>query len=71
MKSLDVCPQCQAGRMLAYKTKTSGGNRIRYLRCSHCRCTGKEILRVDALGRPEYTDTRAGNSVQNFERVIG
>jgi hypothetical protein len=71
MRSLDICQQCGSGRMLAYKSKTVGQNRTRYLRCSHCSARGKEILRVDALGRPEYADTRAGILVQNFERVIG
>lgn len=60
MRSLDVCPSCQSGRMLAYKSKTVGRNRTRYLRCSCCPHRGKEILRVDAIGRPEYVDTRAG-----------
>ncbi len=71
MRSLDICQRCGSGQMRAYKSKTVGSNRTRYLKCSHCRCTGKEILRVDALGRPEYADTRAGILVQNFERHIG
>jgi hypothetical protein len=71
MRSLDVCRRCGSGRMLAYKTKTKGSNRTRYLKCSHCSARGKEIIKVDELGRQIFSDTRAGILVQNFERVIG
>ena len=50
--------------MRVYKTITNGLSRTRYLRCTLCDETGKEILRVDHLGRPLlFLDvaTRAGN----------
>ena len=50
--------------MKTYKAITNGLSRTRYLRCTLCDETGKEILRVDHLGRPLLflnVDTRAGN----------
>ena len=51
MRSGDKC-DC-GGTMRTYRTITRGARRTRYLRCDRCRSTGKEIVAVDPLGRPE------------------
>jgi len=65
MKSGDVC-KCEQGRMLAYKTRTSGEHRIRYLRCTSATCTerGKEVLKSFF---PTVYQTGT-NNVCDFER---
>ena len=63
MRSLGPCPVCQAGRMQTYKTRTVGVTRVRYLKCSACKATGHEQLRVDDLGRTILdVCTRVGNA---------
>jgi hypothetical protein len=60
MRSGDLCESCQVGVMKRYKTMPIVGmNRTRYLKCDCCGCTGKELTRVDELGRDAIT--RAGN----------
>lgn len=51
MRSRDRCPDCARGRMLTYKTRSTGSLRVRYLKCSACGRTGQEVLQVDFLGR--------------------
>jgi hypothetical protein len=53
MKLNAICDRCQAGRMKAARTITCGSSRTRYLRCTACGATGKEVLRIDpTTGRP-------------------
>ena len=54
MRSLDRCSQCGLGSMITYKTSSKGLSRTRYLRCDGCGEHGKEILRIDHLGRPTF-----------------
>ena len=51
MRSGDRC-DC-GGTMRTYRTITRGARRTRYLRCDRCGGTGKEIVGLDPLGRPE------------------
>ena len=51
MRSGDRCLVCGLGSMKVFSVRTRGLSRTRYLRCTHCQATGKEILKVDHLGR--------------------
>ena len=51
MRSGERCTKCHIGRMRTRSVFTRGSSRVRYLVCKHCRNTGKEVLRVDDLGR--------------------
>ncbi len=55
MRSRERCPKCGIGRMKIVTTRTTGSLRKRYLKCSECDETGKEVLRIDDLGRPIYS----------------
>lgn len=54
MRHLDPCATCDGGTMRKYATKTKRGNRTRYLKCDGCGANGKEVFRVDDLGRPVF-----------------
>ena len=54
MRSLDRCEVCRFGQMKTVTTRSKGLSRKRYLRCNNCGSTGKEILRIDHLGRQVF-----------------
>ena len=63
MRTGDACV-CGSGVMHTYKTDTRGMWRTRYLKCNSGDCgkTGKEVLSVDARGRPNGSTSAGTNT---------
>ena len=68
MRSKERCSECNVGKMRTRTTITRGSSRVRYLVCPSCKATGKEVLRLDDLGRPLFSDSVATHS-KNDSRV--
>lgn len=54
MRSGERCQACELGKMRTRTTITRGSSRVRYLVCTSCKTTGKEVLQLDDIGRPIY-----------------
>ena len=50
-KSGDVCASCRHGRLGVVRSVLSGEYQVRYLRCSDCRRTDKEIVSSSDIRR--------------------
>lgn len=50
MRSQDRC-KCGIGRFTSYCSRTRGSLRTTYLKCDNCGETGKQLSRVDHIGR--------------------
>lgn len=65
MRSGERCSKCLVGKMKTRTVFTRGSSRVRYLICRSCKATGKEVLRLDDIGRPIYqqvaTDSKTAN----------
>lgn len=63
-RSGERCP-C-GGRLKVYHSRTAGLCRVRYLRCTSCEVTGREVVSVDDLGRSILpVRTTAGNATES------
>jgi hypothetical protein len=63
MRLATICNHCHTGRYRAARTITKGSSRIRYLKCSFCGATSKEVLRIDpSTGRPIESSFHAASS---------
>jgi uncharacterized Zn finger protein len=72
MRSLDRCPSCGVGRMTSYTCRTRGSMRTTYLKCDNCGQTGKQLSKVDHIGRiVTYLSTSDGTQVDAPKPVDG
>ena len=65
MRSLERCKSCGVDRMKTRTVITRGSSRVRYLVCRSCGATGKEVLRVDDLGRPIFVDVATPSNLNH------
>ena len=51
----DDCPNCNDGWLYVYCSRIQGANRIRYLKCRHCRICPTNNIEVVPVGRRPTT----------------
>ena len=63
MRSGDPCPTCPEcpGTMNVYRSRRRGASVVRYLRCSVCGLTGKQVLASEDVRRRQRVITLQGN----------
>jgi len=55
----DSCPRCREGRLAVASSQRSGEYQTRYLRCTRCGCTDKQIVPAGEVRRKSFTAARA------------
>jgi hypothetical protein len=50
----DSCSKCRAGRLAVASSVRSGEYQTRYLRCTRCGCTDKQVIHAAEIRRVKF-----------------
>jgi len=50
----DSCPKCREGRLTVASSVRSGEYQTRYLRCTRCNCTDKQVIHAGEIRRVKF-----------------